>query len=76
MREKIKETIAHSVGLDVADLEEEASIKEDLGIEPASLSDLLETLRQDLGIDIPTEELNEVETVEELVDLAENHVQD
>ncbi len=76
MREKIKETIAHSVGLDVADLEEEARIKEDLGIEPASLSDLLETLKQDLGIDIPPSELAEVETVEEFIELAENHVQD
>lgn len=76
MREKIKQTIAQSVGLDVLDLEEEASIKEDLGIEPASLSDLLETLKQDLGIDIPPEELTEVETVGELIELAENHVQD
>lgn len=76
MRDKIKETIAQSVGLDVLDLEEEASIKEDLGIEPASLSDLLETMKQDLGIDIPPEELEEIETVGEFVDLAENHVQD
>lgn len=76
MREKIKQTIAQSVGLDVLDLEEEASIKEDLGIEPASFSDLLETLKQDLGIDIPPEELTEVETVGELIELAENHVQD
>ncbi|MDO8504071.1 MAG: acyl carrier protein [bacterium] len=76
MRDKIKETIAQAVGLDVLDLEEEAIIKEDLGIEPAALSDLLETLKQDLGIDIPPEELNEIETVGELVDLAENHVQD
>ena len=76
MREKIKEIIAHSVGLDVLELEEEAGIKEDLGIEPAAFSDLLETLKQDLGIDIPTEELNEVATVGELIELAENYVQD
>ncbi len=76
MREKIKETIAQSVGLDVADLEEEASIKEDLGIEPASFSDLLETFKQDLGIDIPPEELTDIKTVGELIELAENYVQD
>lgn len=76
MQDKIKEIIAQSVGLDVLELEEEARIKEDLGIEPASLGDLLETLKQDLEIDIPPEKLSGVETVGELVELAENHVQD
>lgn len=75
MRDEIKKVIADTLGIDVADIEEEQALRENLGVEVHNLTDILENLKA-LKVDIPSENLSEVESVGDLLDLAEQYAQE
>ena len=63
MLEKIKEMVAEQLNVDVADITEETSFKEDLGADSLDLFELVTNLEDEYEIEIPSEELEKITTV-------------
>ena len=69
MLEKIQEMIVESLGVDAAKVTETASFKEDLGADSLDLFELVMALEDEYGVEIPTEELEKMVTVGDVVSL-------
>lgn len=63
MLDKLKEIVAESLGVDVAEIVESASFKADLGADSLDLFEIVMALEEELGVEIPTEELQKIVTV-------------
>ena len=70
MLDKIKEMVAENLGVDAATITEESSFKDDLG---ADLFELVMALEEEFGIEIPTEDLEQIATVGDVIKYINNH---
>ena len=68
MLEKIKEIVAESLNADVDTLTEETSFKDDLGADSLDLFEMVMALEEEYGKEIPTEDLEQLTTIGEVVD--------
>ncbi len=68
MLEKIKEMIAEQLNVDVAEVTEATSFKEDLGADSLDLFELVMALEEEYGIEIPSEDLEKITTVGAVMD--------
>ena len=73
MLEKIKEIAADSLGADVNTLTAETSFKEDLGADSLDLFELTMALEDEYGIEIPSEDLEKIVTVGDVVEYVNAH---
>ena len=64
---KIKDLLAHQLGVNPEDISEDDSLVEDLHMGATELTDFLEKIEAS-GIDTSSVDLREIETVEELVE--------
>lgn len=76
LRDKIKEIIAQAVGTEASDIEEAASLRADLGLAEADITELVEAIQQEVNTTIPADEAADTKTVREFADLAEKYSQD
>ena len=63
MLEKVKETVAESLGADINTITEETSFKDDLGADSLDLFEMVMSLEESCGVEIPTEDLEQMKTV-------------
>ncbi|MDE7251353.1 MAG: acyl carrier protein [Acetatifactor sp.] len=63
MLEKIKEIVAESMGVDKATLTAETSFKDDLDADSLDLFELVMALEEATGVEIPSEELANINTL-------------
>jgi acyl carrier protein len=70
--QQIIEAIAESLALPVADIDLESSLKEDLGLNPVEVADLLDGLSQKFNILFDSSEVEQVKTTGDLVELVED----
>lgn len=68
MLEKMREIIAEQLGVGEDEIELETSFKEDLGADSLDLFELTMALEEEYDIEIPAEELGEIETVNDVVE--------
>ena len=68
MLEKIKEITAESLGADAGTITEETSFKEDLGADSLDLFELVMALEEEYDVEIPTEDLEKLTTVQAVLD--------
>ena len=73
MLETIKKLVAENLGVDEADITEESSFKEDLGADSLDLFELVMALEDEYGIDIPTEDLEQIATVGDVMEYINEH---
>lgn len=73
MLEKIKEMIADSLGVDAETITEESSFKDDLGADSLDLFELVMALEEEYDVEIPTEDLENIATVGDVVKYIESH---
>ena len=73
MFEKIREMIAENLNIDINTLTEEASFKEDLGVDSLDLFELVMALEEEFGVEIPTEDLETLTTVGAVAKYVEEH---
>ena len=73
MLEKIKEMIADSLGVDAGTITEESSFKDDLGADSLDLFELGMALEEEYDVEIPTEDLESIATVGDVVKYIESH---
>ena len=73
MFEKIREMIAENLNIDINTITEEASFKEDLGVDSLDLFELVMALEEEFGVEIPTEDLETLTTVGSVAKYVEEH---
>jgi acyl carrier protein len=65
--EKIKEVVAEQLGVDVAELTDETSLKDDLNADSLDLFQIIMSLEEEFGIEIPTEDTESIGTIGDIV---------
>ncbi len=73
MLEKIKEMVADSLGVDADTITESSSFKDDLGADSLDLFELVMALEEEFGVEIPTEDLEKILTVGDVIKYVETH---
>lgn len=77
MLEKMKSIIASQLNVDEAEINEESSFKDDLGADSLDLFELVMGLEEEFGVEIPSEDLENLLTVKDVMDyLASKGVSD
>ena len=72
MLEKIKEMVAEQLNVDAADLTADTSFKEDLGADSLDLFELVMAFEEEYGIEIPSEDLEQITTVGAVIEYMKN----
>ena len=68
MLEKVKEIVAENLGADINTLTEETSFKDDIGADSLDLFEMVMALEEEYGKEIPTEDLEKLTTIGEVVE--------
>lgn len=72
MLEKMKEIIASQLNVSEEEINLHSSFKDDLGADSLDLFELVMALEEEYTIEIPAEDLNELKTVEEVIQYLKN----
>ena len=73
MLEKMKEIIAEQLGVEEDEITLETSFKEDLGADSLDLFEMVMSLEDTCGVEIPTEDLETMVTVGDVAEYLEQH---
>ena len=73
MTEKIIALTAEHLGIDADSISETSSFKEDLGVDSLDLFELVMELEEEFGIEIPSEDLENLATVADVAKYSEDH---
>ncbi len=68
MFEKVKEIIEEQLNLDGVEITESSSFKDDLGADSLDLFELVMAFEEEYGIEIPTEDLESIATVGDIME--------
>jgi len=72
MVEKIKKIIAEHLSVDEDTLTLETSLKEDLGADSLDLFEVIMGLEEEFEIEVATEDVNDVNTIEDIINYLKN----
>ena len=72
MLEKVREIIAEQLNCDGETIGLDTSFKDDLGADSLDLFELVMALEEEYGLEIPAEELSDVETVGDIIEYLKN----
>ena len=73
MLEKVKEIVAESLNVEESTLSETTSFKEDLGADSLDLFEMVMALEEEFEVEIPSEDLEQITTVGDVVKYIESH---
>lgn len=73
MFEKVKNLTAQQLGIDETLVKPESRFKEDLGADSLDLFELVANLEDEYSIEIPADELENLTTIQAVVDYLEAH---
>lgn len=73
MLEKVKEIIAKQLNLDVDEITESTSFKDDLGADSLDLFELVMAFEEEYDVEIPSEDLEDIVTVGDIIRLMRDH---
>ena len=73
MLERIKEIVSENLGVDSAQITEGSSFKDDLGAESLDLFEMVMALEDEYEIEIPTEDLEQIATVGDVINYINEH---
>lgn len=71
-QKQIIEAIAENLALPIADIDPQARLKDDLGLNPLEIADLLDSLSQKFHIFFDPAEAEQVQTIGNLIELIED----
>ena len=72
MEDRVKEILAEELSLDLAEIELESSIKDDLGADSIDMMQVVDVLEQEFDIEVDTSDLQEIITVGDIVTYLKN----
>ena len=70
---RVKEIVAEQLGVDEAQVVSEASFMEDLGADSLDTVELVMALEEEFDIEIPDEDAEKIQTVQDAVDYITEH---
>ena len=73
MLEKVKEIVAESLNVEESTLRETTSFKEDLGADSLDLFEMVMAFEEAFEVEIPSEDLEQITTVGDVVKYIESH---
>ncbi len=73
MLEKIQAIIAEQLGIDESEITMESNFSDDLGADSLDLFELVMNLEEEYSIEIPTEELEAIKTVGDVINYLSEH---
>lgn len=73
MLEKLKNLIAQNLDINTDGVTEGSSFKDDLGIDSLDLFELVMAMEEEFGIEIPSEDLENMSTVGDVIEYIEAH---
>lgn len=73
MLEKIQSLVADGLGVDAEKVVPEASFKDDLGADSLDLFELVMSFEDEFGVSIPSEELEKMVTVQDVMTYIEKN---
>ena len=73
MLEKMKEMIGGQLNVDVEQVTEATSFKDDLGADSLDLFELVMAMEEEFGVEIPSEELETLTTVGAVMNYLKEH---
>ncbi|MCR5701072.1 MAG: acyl carrier protein [Lachnospiraceae bacterium] len=73
MLEKLKEIIAEQLSVDESEIDLTSNFKEDLGADSLDLFELVMALEEEYDVEIPSEELENIATVEDVIEYLKAH---
>ena len=68
MLEKMREIIAEQLSCDEGEINLETSFKDDLGADSLDLFELVMSMEEEFGVEIPSEDLEKIATVGDVID--------
>ena len=72
MLEKMSKMIAEKLNCDASEITSETSFKDDLGADSLDLFELVMALEDEYNVEIPAEELTDLNTVGDVIDYLKN----
>ena len=72
MLERMKEIIAEQLSVEAEEIKMETSFKEDLGADSLDLFELVMSLEEEYGVEIPSEDLEKILTVNDVIKYLED----
>ena len=73
MFEEIKTIVAENLGVEEDSITMESSFKDDLKADSLDLFEMVMALEENYGIEIPTDDLGQLETVADVIDYIQSH---
>ena len=73
MLEQIKKIVAENLNVEEDAITRESSFKEDLKADSLDLFEMVMALEEEFDMEIPSEDLEQLETVQDVVNYIENH---
>ncbi len=73
MLEKIQAIISEQLGIDESEITLESNFSDDLGADSLDLFELVMNLEEEYSIEIPTEELEAIKTVGDIINYLSEH---
>lgn len=71
---KILQVIADYLGVSIEDIDKQAQLREDLGLGPIELNDLLQNLSTEFDITFDSEDIEGLQKLDDLVMLVEDNL--
>lgn len=68
MLERVIEIIQDQLNLEGIEITEESSFKDDIGADSLDLFELVMAFEEEYGVEIPTEELEDIQTVGDIIE--------
>ena len=68
MLEKLKEIIEEQLGIAADEIKAESNFKDDLGADSLDLFELVMSLEEEYGVEIPSEDLEKIATVNDVME--------
>lgn len=68
MFEKVKELIMEQLNLDGVEITPESNFKDDLGADSLDLFELVMSMEEEFGVEIPSDDLEQIATVNDVME--------
>jgi acyl carrier protein len=73
VEDKVKKIISQKLGVDLGDVTPQAKFVDDLGADSLDLVELIMSMEEEFEIDIPDEEAEKLETVQDAINYINAH---